>query len=285
MRKQAVFVFLASGVLFLSAFASGQSCPESQSCSTSGAVVYAENLGSGHGVEGVATGGYGVYGFNYYGHGVHGFSYRSYAVYAEGDFASTGYKSFIEPHPDDPAKVIRYVSLEGREPGTYFRGTARTRKGRCVIRVPADFRIVTDSADLTVQLTPVGQLATMAVVSEGLDQIVVRSSKDVRFHYQVNGIRKAFKGMKPLIAGSEFVPQGADARLPDSLPSEIKQRLIHNGTYLADGSVNLHTAERLGWMAAWEKGKLRLALAVPENALDRGSPGRQAETAIRLPNR
>jgi hypothetical protein len=68
-----------------------------------------------------------------------------------GVFASTGnlgcggcVKSFVDPHPTDPTRTIHYVSLEGNEAGTYFRGTGRIVDGSYIIQVPEDFRYVTD---------------------------------------------------------------------------------------------------------------------------------------------
>ena len=52
------------------------------------------------------------------------------AVYGSGNQTITGTKSFVEPHPTDPTKVIRYVSLEGPEAGTYFRGRASSKAKR-----------------------------------------------------------------------------------------------------------------------------------------------------------
>ena len=72
-----------------------------------------------------------------------------YAVYAFGDYGGTGAKYFIEPHPTDASKVIRYVALEGPESGTYFRGTAHASHGQAVIAVPEDFRMVTDDEGLS----------------------------------------------------------------------------------------------------------------------------------------
>src|SRR4029077_17827740 len=45
-----------------------------------------------------------------------------------GGLAGTGTKSFVEPHPTDASKLIRYVSLEGPEAGTYFRGRGRFQR-------------------------------------------------------------------------------------------------------------------------------------------------------------
>jgi hypothetical protein len=174
-------------------------------------------------------------------------------VAAFGNFTATGTKAFIEPHPTDPTLTIRYVALEGPEAGTYFRGTARTVNGQAVIEVPESFRIVTDAEGLTVQLTPVGELAQMAVMSEGLNQVVVRSSSDVTFHYQVNGIRRAFRDWQAVAEGDNFRPITPSQRMPGWLTEEAKRRLIANGTYNSDGTVNLETARRMGWTRVWQQ--------------------------------
>jgi hypothetical protein len=176
-----------------------------------------------------------------------------WGVFAFGEIGATGTKPFVEPHPTDPTLTIRYVALEGPEPGTYFRGTAKTVNGEAVIQVPDTFRIVTDEEGLTVQLTPVGEFVQLAVMSEDLNQIVVRSSRDVTFHYHVNGIRRAFKNWQVVKEGSEFRPVSADQKAPRWLSEDAKSRLISNGTYNPDGTVNMATAERLGWAKAWRE--------------------------------
>jgi hypothetical protein len=160
-------------------------------------------------------------------------------------------KQFVDPHPTDPSKTIHYVSLEGPEAGTYFRGTARTVRGEAVIEVPDHFRWVTQEEGMTVQLTPVGDLAMMAVISQDLNRIVVRSSKDVVFHYLVQGIRPAHRDFRPVVEGSEYAPASTDDRIKEAWPAWTKQRLVENGTYNADGTVNMETAERLGWTKIW----------------------------------
>jgi len=49
--------------------------------------------------------------------------------------------------------------LEGPEAGTYFRGRARFSHGMARIEAPESFRLVTDEKSLTVQITPIGQVA------------------------------------------------------------------------------------------------------------------------------
>lgn len=177
-----------------------------------------------------------------------------YGVFSNGNTGATGTKSFVEPHPTDASKVIRYVSLEGPEAGTYFRGRGKFHDGSAVIDVPESFRMVTDTEGLTVQITPIGaELTTANVVTASLNQIAVRSNHDVEFFYLVQGVRKAYKDWQPIAEGFEFVPRSPSDRIPAYLSEEAKQRLIQNGTYNADGSVNMATAAREGWTKAWAR--------------------------------
>jgi hypothetical protein len=170
----------------------------------------------------------------------------------------SGVKSFAEPHPSDASKVIKYVALEGPEAGTYFRGRGRFVGGRATIEVPESFRMVTDTEGLTVQVTPMGRPAAVAVISMGLDKIEVEATRDVEFSYLAQGVRRAFKDFQ-VIQNDEFyyVPEGPDAKLPGYYAEDVKQRLIANGTYLPDGSVNMSTAERLGWAHNWREAEAK----------------------------
>ena len=183
----------------------------------------------------------------------------THAFLAEvGDYAGPSPSITVDPHPTNASVVIAYPSLTGNEAGTYFRGTAQTTDREFVINVPEDFRMVTDSEGLTVQLTPVGAPANMYVVSEDLNRIVVRSSRDVKFHYLIQGVRVGHKGYNPVqdsMSYGVFLPQTADGLMRSAWPDYIKQRLIRNGTYNEDGTVNLETAERLGWAKAWREGE------------------------------
>jgi hypothetical protein len=176
-----------------------------------------------------------------------------WAVHAVGKIGATGVKAFLEPHPSDPTRIIQYVALEGPEAGTYFRGRARFQRGLATIPVPEDFRMVTDPQGLTVQITPIGEMASFAVVRMGLDQIVVKSSRDVEFSYFVQGVRASFKDVQPVIRDGTFVPQSAEAKMPSALAERQKRLLIQNGAYKEDGSVNMETARRLGWDRMWER--------------------------------
>jgi len=224
--------------------------------------------GSNYGVYG--TGATGVYGTGAaFGVGVHGNSSdvgvlgdggaygvvgygTAYGFFTTGNFTAGGAKSFVEPHPSDPEKEIRFVSLEGPESGTYFRGSARTVNGFATIEVPESFRMVTDDKNLTVVVTPVGELAIMACITKSLDRIVIQSSKDVDFDYVVNGVRKAFKDHEAISENKDFVPRSAtDPNFTKGMPAESIRRLKASGILNEDGSIRIDTAERLGWTKVW----------------------------------
>jgi hypothetical protein len=176
----------------------------------------------------------------------------NWAVFGSGDIGASGSKFFVDPHPTDSSKVIGYIALEGPEAGTYFRGRARFQRGLAVIPVPEDFRLVTDPAGLTVQITPMGGMATFGVLKADLDEVVVQASRDLEFSYLVQGVRATSPRRPPIFEDGMFRPTRADARMPEWLTEGQKQRLVQNGTYKADGTVNMETARRNGWDRMWE---------------------------------
>ena len=177
---------------------------------------------------------------------------QAYGVYYGGNLAGTGTKSFVDPHPSDPAKIIKYISLEGAESGTYFRGKGKFDRGTARIPVPEDFRLVTDEEGLSVQITPIGGMASVGVMKADLNEIVVQSSRNLEFYYMVNGIRRSQKHVPAgIVEGNEFMPRRPTEKLPLHLTDHQKEMLIQNGTYKADGTVNMETAEKNGWDRIW----------------------------------
>ena len=187
-----------------------------------------------------------------------------WGVFANGDIGATGTKFFLDPHPTDPAKVIGYISLEGPEAGTYFRGRGRFDRGTARIPVPKHFRMVTDPEGLTVQITPIGGMATVGVMKLDLDEIVVQSSRNLEFSYLVQGVRATYKDRSPVFVDGVFRPESAWATMPAWLSPEQKRRLIANGTYRDDGTVNVETARRLGWDKAWKEAGMPETRPSPE---------------------
>lgn len=100
-------------------------------------------------------------------------------------------------------------------------------------------------------ITPVGGLAMVGVMRESLEEIVVESSRDLEFTYIVHGVRRGYADFEAIGDGSEFRPHNASQRMPAYLSDAQKRALVDNGTYNADGTVNLDTAERLGWQKEW----------------------------------
>ena len=175
-----------------------------------------------------------------------------WGVFSGGHIGAVGTKAFLDPHPTDPSRAIGYVSLEGPEAGTYFRGRARFQNGMARIPVPEHFRLVTDAEGLTVQITPIGVMASFAVLKMDLNEIVVQASRNVEFSYLVQGVRATYKDLDPFRGSAEFRPRSADANLPAWLSPAQQRLLIQNGTYREDGTVNTETARRLGWDRIWE---------------------------------
>ncbi|HYC87845.1 MAG TPA: hypothetical protein VEO54_01435 [Thermoanaerobaculia bacterium] len=182
---------------------------------------------------------------------------NAFGVWSMGNTGASGTKSFVDPHPTDPTKVVRFISLEGPEAGTYFRGRGRFVRGKAVIEVPEAFRITTEEEGLTVHITPMGQPAMVAVTRQSLAVIEATATRDVEFSYVVYGVRRGYKDFQPIDDGTEFIPETANAKIPAYLNESQKQRLIDNGTYNVDGTVNLATAVRLGWEKGWAEREKR----------------------------
>lgn len=180
--------------------------------------------------------------------GVRGYSASpvGYGVYASGNLGASGVKSFVQPHPIDPTKEIRFVCLEGNESGTYFRGRARVVDGRVVVSVPEDFRLVSESEELSCQLTVAGAPALAWVESLDLEQLVLRASADVELHYVVHGIRRGFAGFETIRPNTSFVPELAGRPYGTQYPEAFRRILVQNGTLNADFTPNEATASALG---------------------------------------
>ena len=211
------------------------------------------------GVIGVAQGGvvaHGVYGSRHSGGtsataGVLGYTGSS-GVHSFDNITASGMKSFIEPHPTDPALEIAYVALEGPEAGTYFRGRARVQNGLARISVPEDFRLVSEEGGLSIQAMPIGEMATFAVMRIDLNEVVVKASRNVEFFYTVNGVRKGRSDFQPIRRNEYFRPASATDEMRD-WPSAVRAKLVANGTLTPEGTPNQETAARLGWKDLWEK--------------------------------
>jgi hypothetical protein len=229
---------------------------------TTGAGVLGVSKGGGWGVEGYGPHGVGGRFFSPPGTFGAAAGYLGYSatigVYSNGDahiagtFTATNNKGFVQPHPHDASKEIRYISLEGPHTEVYFRGTAQVSQGVTRIPIPEHFRFVADPGTYSTLVTPVGEMATVAVVSEGAEGIVVRASRNVKVHYVVFAEREAVRNPDPIIENEHFRPD-PDLEFLAYLPGSFRELMIRNGTLNSDGTVNMETARRLGWDKRWEK--------------------------------
>lgn len=202
---------------------------------------------SAHGVEGRATGVRttkstalaGVFGVVN--------STNGYGVFASGELGASGTKSFLQPHPEDPARMIQFHCLEGNESGTYFRGTGRIANGQAELVIPEEWRLVTEESSITVQLTPIGAPAALCVLEQSRDRIVVGGTADVRFHYHVHGVRRGFAEYQPYLPNSAFQPEQRGVPFGTQWPKALRDILVRNGILNPDYTPNEATAARLGW--------------------------------------
>jgi len=180
--------------------------------------------------------------------GVYGFvnSTMGYGVYSEGNMGTSGTKAFVQPHPEDASRAIRFICLEGNESGTYFRGTARLKNGVAEIDIPEEWKQVTAAEGITVQVTP-RALAVLFVETKRRDRIVVRGRPDCEFDYFVNGVRRGFAEYEPYVPNSSFRPEVRGVPFGGQWPQALRDILVKNGILNPDYTPNEATAARLGW--------------------------------------
>lgn len=114
-----------------------------------------------------------------------------YAVYANGNLAATGGKSFLIDHPLDPEnKFLRHFCMEGPEPYNVYRGVVTTdAQGRAVVELPSYFEAA--NRDYTYHLTPVGAIAQVAVIEEVRNnRFVIQSDRpNLKVSWMVMAVR------------------------------------------------------------------------------------------------
>ncbi|MFT5052077.1 MAG: hypothetical protein ACI8QZ_003509 [Chlamydiales bacterium] len=214
---------------------------------------------SGRGVRGEALA---TTGTNY---GVQGRTHspNGWGIISYGSSGTTGQKSFIQPHPTDPTKEIHFFSLEGNESGTYFRGNDHIVRGRAVIEVPEEFRLVSIEDGMTVQLTPIGAPALLWIESRNLNQIIVRSSQDVEFDYTVNGVRRGFEQVTVMTENHSFVPESIDLPFGTEYPDSYRDIMVQSGILNPDYTPNEATAAQMGWQLTVPEGPRQRAEEIP----------------------
>lgn len=176
-----------------------------------------------------------------------------------GNIYKTGNNGFVHPHPADPTQQIVYMSLEGPERGTYFRGAARLVNGEAVIVPPADWQYVTSDVAITVQVTPREECNGLYVAVASRDRVLVRElgggTSSASFDYLVNGKRDGFVDHRVIEPNTMFLPTKPVWEGP--LDSGNAPALIRNGILLPDGTVNRALVEAI-------RGENRDSILVPE---------------------
>ncbi len=170
-----------------------------------------------------------------------------YAVYASGDFKVTGTKSFAQPHPKDPSREIQFFCLEGNESGTYFRGTARIKNGKCLIPIPEDWQLASAKVGITVNLTPIRSFARLAIFDKSRERILIMGSEDCEFDYIVHGKRRGFEKVDTFLPNTSFQPEIKGVPFGTQYPKSYRDLLVKSGILNADYTPNEATAARLGW--------------------------------------
>jgi hypothetical protein len=143
----------------------------------SASAVYALNTGNGWGVYGASgtSGGTGT--------GVAGVNGNAagYAVYSNGNFTSSGGKSFQIDHPFDPEnKYLNHFCTEGAEPLNVYSGTVTTDdKGFATVALPDYFAEINKNPRIQLTVVDDSDDFVMAKVTKKVEgcQFTIRTSK------------------------------------------------------------------------------------------------------------
>ena len=160
------------------------------------------------------------------------------AVCGMGTLNVSGTKSLRRAAPDGRVEGHQVRLPRGPEAGTYFRGRAKFYRGLARI---ADARELPHGHGrgraLASRSHRSARWRRYAVVRIDLDEIVVKASRNVEFFYL--GQRRA-QGLRGLLSDRREALLRARAprsyKMPESLSTEAKRKLIANGTYNADGT-------------------------------------------------
>ncbi len=138
---------------------------------------------------------------------------------------SNGAKAFVQANPTDASKSIIYISLEGGEAGTYYRGTAQLLDGTARVTLPEHFSLVTEQQGLTVQVTPREDCNGLYVAEVTTTYIVVKElgggTSDARFDFLINGVRLGYADFQVTVDNAELEQAGFHPAEPlQPVPSE-----------------------------------------------------------------
>ncbi|MBI3820656.1 MAG: hypothetical protein HY286_18360 [Planctomycetes bacterium] len=155
----------------------------------------------------------------------------------------TGQKNFLAPNPADPRTEFVFVAQEGPETGVYFRGKAEVKKGQTRIELPSTFALVAEKDGLTGTVTAFGKKATVWVVDQAPNYIIIGSDEDVTVNYRVDGVRLGFADHQAIQLNKHFLPTTKDQ--VNTLPTGVIEQLKKNGIVNADGTPNLELIKQI----------------------------------------
>jgi len=173
---------------------------------------------------------------------------------------SAGSKPFVQPHPTDPSKEVRYIAMEGPESTIFLRGTTNLVDGKAAIETPEYFRIVAGDEGITVQFTPRSSKSKgLAAVEVNRNSITIEELMDgtgtYEFDYFITAKRAGFEKHEPIQANKHF---SANMKTKDEFEKPysktddmtilvMRNLLISNGILTEEGTLNMEMARRLGW--------------------------------------
>ena len=95
-------------------------------------------------------------------------------------------KSFLIDHPTKENKKLQYACLEGPENGIYIRGLNSTDQ----IDLPDYWKDLVEETSITVNLTPLGHLNQICVLSYDAKTIKVSGNNNQKYFYMISAERK-----------------------------------------------------------------------------------------------
>lgn len=149
----------------------------------------------------------------------------------------TGQKNFVAPHPTDATKQVVFNATESDEYTVFTRGTRQIKKGNNRIELSENFGLTAETDGVTATVTPVGKKASVWIVEETREYIVVAADEDVKVNFRVEGVRRGFKNLNAIEKNTLFLPKTVE-QVKQLVPG-VREVLMQNGIVNADGTPNL----------------------------------------------
>ncbi|GGE45298.1 hypothetical protein [Psychroflexus planctonicus] len=109
-----------------------------------------------------------------------------YGVFSSGDFGSTGTKTFVIDHPEDPAnKMLKHFSIESNEVLNMYRGVVKLdSNGEATLELPEYFDLI--NINFSYQLTAIGTSQNPYVLQEiEANQFKVGGAPDTKVSWTI----------------------------------------------------------------------------------------------------